>query len=243
MKALIARLSLLAAVSLLTLNLAAQAPGMPGGGMDKMFSHLFGKTKSFSAEGEIKAAGTTIVMGFSMLEGKMRMETDLAKIQGAQIPAEMLNTMKEMGMDKMVNIVSADQKSMYLLYPGLKSYVEMPVPDDGTGGKEPTTETTKLGEETIDGQACVKNKVVLTSATGQKHEMTVWNAKELKDFPVQSEFVDGANKATMKFRNIKLTAPDAKAFEVPADFEKHAGMPQLMQSAMMKKMSASPTGK
>lgn len=243
MKALIARLSLLAAVSLLTLNLAAQAPGMPGGGMDKMFTQLFGKTKSFTAEAEIQASGATIVMGFSMLDGKMRMETDLSKIKGAQMPPAMVQTMKDMGMDKMVNIVAADQKSMLLVYPGLKSYVAMPVPDDGTAGKEPKVETTKLGEETVEGQACVKNKVVVTSATGEKHEMTVWNAKELQDFPVQSEFADGPNKATMKFRNIKLAAPDAKGFELPADYEKFDGIPQLMQSAMMKKAAASPAGK
>ena len=184
-----------------------------------------------------------MLMGFSMLDGKMRMETDLANIKGAQIPPAMLQTMKDMGMDKMVNLIPADQKSMMLIYPGLKSYVAMPMPDDGTAGKEPKVETTKLGEETVEGQACVKNKVVITSATGEKHEMTVWNAKELQDFPVQSEFAAGPNKATMKFRNIKLAAPDAKGFEVPADFEKFDGIPQLMQSAMTKKMNASPAGK
>jgi len=86
--------------------------------------------------------------------------------------------MKQMGMDKTVRILRPDKKVEYLIYPGLQAYVEEAIKNADAARPESdyTVETTELGKETVDGHACVKNKVTVTDKEGKKHECTVWNA-------------------------------------------------------------------
>ena len=64
-------------------------------------------------------------------------------------------------------------------------------------------ETTELGKDTVDGHPCVKNKVIVTDNEGSKHESTVWNATDLKNFPVKIETDrTGRQTMTMLFKNV-----------------------------------------
>ena len=114
----------------------------------------------------------------------------------------------------------------------------MPETDAAAAMKDAKLETTRLGEETIDGQPCVKNKVVITDAKGQKREALVWNATSLKDFPVQLRITEGENTIEMRFRQVKFEKPEARQFEPPAGYTKYADFQQFMQAAMQKMMSS-----
>ena len=70
-------------------------------------------------------------------------------------------------------------------------------------------ETTELGKETVDGHPCVKNKVVVTDKESKQHESTVWNATDLKNFPVKIETGRERRHFDHAFKNISLTKPDA----------------------------------
>jgi hypothetical protein len=98
----------------------------------------------------------------------------------------------------------------------------------------------------VDGHACVKNNVVVTDKDGTIHESTVWNATDLKNFPVKIEQTVQGNATTMTFKNVSFAKPGASVFDPPADFKKYDSLQQMMQQEMMKRMGGGmgmpPTG-
>jgi hypothetical protein len=171
--------------------------------------------------------------------GKSRFEMNMAEIKGSAMPPGAAEQMKAMGMDQMVSISRPDKNVMYIIYPGMQSYLENPMPakkDAAAATAEFKMETTELGKESADGHACVKNKVVVTDAKGAKHESTVWNATDLKKFPVKIETTEQGHKAVMHFKDVSFSKPAASAFDAPGDFKKYSNMQQMMQEMMMKKM-------
>jgi hypothetical protein len=175
-------------------------------------------------------------MDFALLDGKMRIEIDMSKMKNLDVPAEAAASMKQFGMDRVVSLVRPDKQTSYVIFPGMQSYAAMPLPkqDLETYAKNPKIEKTALGKENIDGHPCVKNKVVMTDDAGQKHEATVWNATDLKDFPVQIQTMEKGDTVILRYRQIQLAKPDAKQFEPPADFKAYDDIQSLMQGAMMK---------
>ncbi|HSY74957.1 MAG TPA: DUF4412 domain-containing protein, partial [Dongiaceae bacterium] len=119
-----------------------------------------------------------------------------------------------------------------------QSYVENHLSDTQTAAttNDFKTESTEIGKETIDGHPCVENKVVITDKDGNKHESTVWNATDLKNFPVKIKTGTQGGNTIMSFKNISLAKPDASLFEVPSGYTSYDSMQSMMQTEMMKKM-------
>jgi hypothetical protein len=217
------------------------APGGPhlGGAMSK----LFGDNQAFSAGLEMQVAdksGSPIILPgkISFDAGKSRFEINLADMKGGQMPPNAAAQMKSMGMDQMVTIARPDKKAAYLIYPGMQSYVEMPLPkaDSAPTNSDYRVEITEIGKDTVDGHPCVKNKYVVTDNEGVKHESTVWNATDLKKFPVKIQTAEQGDDVTMLFKSVSLTKPAASLFDPPTDFTKYDNIRQLMQQEMMKRM-------
>lgn len=238
---------LLAALILMTPVSQAQMPGrMPGGGpgMNAALTKLFGDIKGFSSQVEARILDknqketTSLAMQFALLDNQVRTELDMSSIKGAQMPPDAVASMKQMGMDKIISIVRSDRNAMLLIYPGLKSYAEMTMPQgEGAASDEDVKiQKTALGKETIDGHPCTKNKVVITPKSGESQEAIVWNASDLKDFPIQMQMTDNDNTVVMKYKDIKMAKPDAQLFEAPAGFTRYNDMQQLMGAAMQKMM-------
>jgi len=146
--------------------------------------------------------------------------------------------MKAMGMDQVVTIALPDKKIAWMIYPGLQSYaaVQLSDADSAFTNGDFKVETTEIGKDTVNGHPCVKNKYVVTDDKGVKHESTVWNATDLKKFPVKIETAEHGDNISMLFKDISLAKPAASQFEVPADFKKYDNMQQMMQEQMMKRM-------
>jgi hypothetical protein len=89
----------------------------------------------------------------------------------------------------------------------------------------------KLGRETFEGHPCEKNKVTLTDDKGVKHLATVWNATDLKDFPVQIRITEQDSTLLMKFRDVKLAKPDPSRFNAPSGLAKYKSDEALMEAA------------
>lgn len=161
--------------------------------------------------------------------------------EGSATPAKDAAQMKAMGMDKITTISRPDKKVSYQLYPGMKAYVETAMQDSDATKNESDfkVETTELGKETVDGHPCVKNKVVVTDDQGKKFESTVWNATDMKNFPVKLETTQEGHNMTLLFKDVKLTKPDAALFEPPSDHKKYGNMMEMMQEGMMKRMGGS----
>lgn len=220
----------------------AQMPGMDSPVMDTAMLKLFGSHSNFTATADLRALNSEQkeLMGLSfslaMLDGKMRAEMDMAKLKSAMITPQMLAQMKQAGADQSVQIVRPDLKKIYSVYPSLKAYLETPLKGNTNAAKAVPLQKTALGKETIDGHPCVKNKVVVTDDQGERREATVWNATDLKDFPVQMRIEEKEAIAIIRFQNVQFAKPDAKQFQPPAGFAKYASQQQLQQVMMQKMM-------
>ena len=223
-----------------------RSPGGPptgpqfGGSLAK----IFGEHSAFFANTKMQVTGGSpqeemIVPGkLAYLDGKSRFEMNMSKMKSKQLPADAAAQMKEMGMDQMIAIGRPDKKVTYLIYSGLESYVENPLTDPS--GAKPKDdfkmEITELGKDTVDGHACIKNKVVVTDPDGKTQESTVWNATDLKKFPVKIETKDHESTTILTFKDVKFSRPEDAQFEPPAKFKKYASMMGMMQEQMMKRM-------
>lgn len=215
---------------------------MPGSGTSMMNSgmlKLFGPHTAFACKTEIHVLDAsqkeTVVVpfGFTVWDAKMRMDIDMTQVKGSDIPPAMPTTLKELGMDQAVIIQRPDKKLVLNIYPRAKSYAETPMSKDEIAASEKTytLEKAKIGKETVENHSCEKNNVTLTDEKGEKHVATVWNATDLKDFPVQIQMTEQGTTLLMKFRDVKLGKADASKFEAPGGLTKYKTAEALMDAA------------
>jgi hypothetical protein len=211
-------------------------------------ARLFGENTAYSATLEMQSTdsstGDTITTPgkIAALEGKSRFEMDVAQIKGGHLSPQGAEQMKQMGMDEMVMISRPDKKIAYMVYPNLEAYADMAMqnPEAAAPATNFKLETTELGKETLDGHPCVKKKAVVTDDKGNKHESIVWNATDLKNFPIKIETAEQGHKATMLFKDVKLAKPDAGLFDPPTGYKHYDNLQQMMQQEMMKRMGMPP---
>lgn len=214
-------------------------------GVNSVLAKLFGKATAFSAKAQMRqldASGKETMkapVDFAFLNGSVYWSMDIAKVESAQIPENAKQSMISMGMNEMITITKADGKTILLIYPGLQSYLEMPVAEAEVEASKADVSFKQIGEETVNGYKCKKNKVIIKSGT-KTHEATTWNVAELKDFPVRVEMQDQGHTVQMNYSDVKLTKPDAKLFKAPAGFTRYATMQDMMKGVMLKKFGAAP---
>jgi hypothetical protein len=207
--------------------------------LDAVLVKLFGEDGAFSAEYTLDLQGNqegaaTIPGKVSYLGGKSRIDLDLARIQSKKFPPEAGAQLKAMGMAEMQVILRPDKKVTYVVYPGLRAYIEQPTP----GGEFKTT-TTDLGRETVEGRACAKSKVVFSTAKGTQLEVTVSKAADLKNLPIRLASSQGGNAFTATLKNVQLTKPAAASFDAPAGLTRYNDMQTLMQEVVLKRRAPS----
>ena len=230
----------------------AQLPNQGGAGSVgtdfAILSKLFGEHTGFTAKSDVRVYDknqketTSLVMNFTCLDNRSRVEIDISQMKNKDMPAAATAAMKQLGMDRLVTIVRPDKKAKYLIFPGIQSYVNTPLGNEEAEAfaKNPKILKTVVGKETLDGHACVKNKVVTTDDKGAKAEFTVWNATDLKDFPVQIMTKEKEDTVIIRYKEIKLEKPDAKQFDVPTDFKSYPDYMALAQAASMKMINEPP---
>jgi len=224
------------------LPVSAQLPGGRQAGMNAALLKLFGDLDAFSARAEVTYQDKTsrqdvmMPMGFALLDGKLRLDLDLSQMKSAQVPTQMLASLKLAGLDKAVTIVRPDRRMALMVYPGISSYVEMPMAAEEAADwqRSYSVDQKKLGRETIEGKPCDRTRVTVSGNNGTQQEATVWYSQEPRPFPVKVQMVQSGATVTMLFRDVKLTRPDAAQFEAGGGLKKYASVEQLTQSAMMK---------
>jgi hypothetical protein len=76
-----------------------------------------------------------------------------------------------------------------------------------------------LGEEIAAAHDCRVQRVVTKIHGGEKQSMDVWNADDLRGFPVKMRTVRAGRNVTTTFTDVKLDAPvDPNLFTIPAGF-------------------------
>jgi Domain of unknown function (DUF4412) len=214
---------------------------------------IFGDNPGFTATANISIddaqhGNMHVESSYAFLKGNIRTDMDMSAMMGSKMSPQTAAMMKQMGMDQMSMVYRNDKKVSYMMYPGLKSYAEMnaaqSAPTDKTPAKEPKVDITEIGKETVDGHACMKNKVTFTADDGSQHEMTTWNATDMNNFPTKAEMHEGGATITTHFTNVKLSPPDASLFDPPSDYTKYGSIQEMMMGNMQRMMppGASPHG-
>ena len=236
--------SVLAAVLLAGFGAGAQLPG--GGapaGISAALIKLFGDIAAFSAKADVRVLDkdgketTSAPMDFALLDEKVRVQIDMTQMKSKDLPPDSVAGLKQMGMAQVISIIRPDKKLIYIIYPEQKCFMTMPMPKEEADAatKTPKIEKTALGKETIDGHACVKNKVLITDDKGQTLEATIWTANDLKDFPLQIKSTEKDTTSIIRYKQVQFAKPDAKQFDAPAGYTEYNSPQELMQG-MMKKM-------
>ena len=235
------------AVSALMLCSARAQMGSHGGGNPNLTGamiKLFGDNQIFSANLEFQISDAsspdtmTLPGKIKFDHGECRFDMNMSDMKGGKIPPGAAAQFKSMGMDQVVAISRPDFKSAYLIYPGMQSYVINPAPQDAsTNLDDYKMDVTNLGQETVAGHDCTKNKVIVTEKNGAQHQSTVWNATDLNKFPVKIESNEDNRDMVMVFTSISFAKPDASQFEAPAGFTKYDSMQSMMQAVIMKRMA------
>jgi len=223
---------------------AYSQPGAPGGPrFGGATSKLFGNNQTFCASLEMQTtdkSGQPMSMPGRITydTGRTRFEINIADMKGGNMPPNAAAQMKAMGMDQLVTISLPEKKAAYMIYPGMQSYAEIQVPNaEIPTNTDYKVETTEIGKDTVDGHPCLQNKVIVTDTKGIKHESMVWNATDLKNFPVKIQNSEQGNDVTMLFRNVSLAKPASSAFDLPSGYTAYPSMQALMQEQMMKRIS------
>ncbi len=225
----------------------AQVPGGSPTGVDAALAKLFGDFKAFSAKADVRVLDKdqqetmSSPMNFALLDQKIRVEIDLSKMKSRQMPAGAAQQLKQMGMEQITSIIRPDKKQMYIIYPATQSCLTMAMPKEETDAIDnpPKIEKSEVGNEMIDGHPCVKTKVTMTDAKGQKRDALTWNATDLKNFPVQIQTTDDSNTLVMRFSQVQFTVPEAAQFDPPNGYTKYSDMQEMMMGIMKKMMTNS----
>jgi len=231
-------------------SLRAQVTAGASPGLNAALVRLFGGVTGFTAQLEIRmtdAKGVETLnapMKFSLLDGKMRGDLDVTKLKSKDLPALAASAASSVGMDRVITLIRPDKKESYLLYPKFQACVVAPLDaEDVDALKKPAKLTkTPLAKESLDGHPCIKNKVVVTEPDGRTHTATVWNATDLKDFPVQIQTVDDTDTIIMRFQQVKFERPAAKDFDLPDGTKRYDDARELTK-AVMKKLIGEAFGK
>lgn len=207
-------------------------PGSPG--VSASLIRLFGTNRFFTAQAEVQILGKDnkerigTPMTFSLSDTKIRLEVDLTRMRNREQP-NMVAQIKPLGMDSIVSIFRPDRRATCVVFPKLRAFVKLAMPDEEADAfaKKVRLERTALGKEKMEGHPCVKNRIVITDEKGQRHEATVWNATDLRDFPVCVATREADDTVVIRFRQVQFVTPGAALFEPPPEYQSCADMKAL----------------
>lgn len=226
--------------------------GGPAGpaGLTAAITKLFGDNRAFSAKAEVQLLDgeqkeiAVMPMDFSLLDSSIRVEMDLAQVKNQQMPPGTIESLKQMGMAHVISIINPGKTNALVLYPDQKLLLRVPLPKEeaAAAASAEKLKKTPIGNETVAGHPCVKNKVTITDAGGQSVDVLLWNATDLRDFPVQIQTKEKESTSMMRFKEVKFNQPDSSLFEPPAGYTQCTSREELMQ-AMLKKAGPAPAQK
>ena len=166
-----------------------------------------------------------IELGTALDRGKMRFDMNLASGPNAG-----LNTgLPQLGISRMMFIGYPGQP-MRVVFPGLTSYVDIPIGEAGGIKDKADVATSRLerrlvGEEMVGGVLAKKYQL---HAAGAANRAYVWEAPSLNNLPVRLHTEAGGRGYTFSFSNIRQGQPDPRVFGIPATFTKTAGLKGIL---------------
>jgi hypothetical protein len=78
-----------------------------------------------------------------------------------------------------------------------------------------SVERTPAGTDTVDGHACKVENVTITGKNGTTTKMKVWEAEDLREFPVKVQVETSHGPMTVLYKDVSFDAPAASLFTPP----------------------------
>ncbi len=171
----------------------------------------------------------------------MRWFLNLDQVRTTRLEPEMMNLLRDAKLGQML-LIMRPQTNAILAVPGMRQWFEFSPPTsaslvDKAREKVGFLQKTEVAREVVEGHPCVKYRLSLPGERSNGEEAFVWQATDMKNFPVRFQTVVNGEKVTLTFRQIREAAPDPKYFEPPAGYTRGGGMDALMQRVMMGAMS------
>ena len=92
--------------------------------------------------------------------------------------------------------------------------------------QDATVERSSAGTDIVDGHACKVENLTITPHDGrQPSKMKVWEADDLKGFPVKIEMTSNRGPVTIEYKDVSLNQPDASLFSHPDNCRQMPAMP------------------
>jgi hypothetical protein len=238
----------IAALAASVVPVFAQLDGPGSTGVSASLIRLFGTNNAFTAQAEVQLLGKdnkeliTTPMTFTLLENKIRIEVDMARMRNKMQP-DAIARVKPLGMDSVVSIIRPEKRTSLITFPKLRAFVKLEMPSSEAEAflTRAKIERKNVGKEKMDGHPCVKQQVVITDDAGHKSEATVWTATDLRDFPVCVATKESEGTVVMRFRQVQFTRAETNRFEPPSGYIECADMQVLMAGPVMRFMKENGT--
>jgi hypothetical protein len=163
----------------------------------------FAVMRNFSARQTVVANGRTISGKIYRSGDKLRNEMSMGKMT-------------------MYHLTMIDTGDTYMVMPQNNMCMKMHTdvskmnPAMVSGSKDAKLTRTTIGAETVDGHPCKIEHVVGTSGNASV-DYKVWEAQDLKGFPVKIVMSTPKGDVTTTYSDINLSTPDASLFTPPTN--------------------------
>lgn len=160
----------------------------------------------------------------------------VSKANGSVVSGKMFVSQEKVRMEMagMISITRIDKKTVYVIMPDQRMYMEQPFsPEKVAGATEKMPGEIKreyLGSESLNGRDSKKYKVSY-EVEGRTSTVLQW-IDDQSGIPVKTSSVDGSWSTELK--NLRVASQDASLFETPEGYVKFAmpNMADMMKSAM-----------
>lgn len=198
-----------------------------------------GKSLSCQADYTCEYAGVQTPITFKMFYVNSslaaRFEIDLAS--GSSFSQEIGKQMARFGADKPIALSARASSKYYTLWPNLKTYCEVFVPEEQQAFFQDNLKWSKkeMGSEKVDGIECVEYEIICSLEKQTNEEAVVWISKSPPELPVKIEmetddFTGHRQKATVLFSNWKAETEESAKFLVPSDYRKIRDIRDILPS-------------
>lgn len=203
-------------------SLAPKAPWL-----HYFFSKMSPNTPEFTASGAMAICNPKGVVQFIMpmelavFSNCFRWQADAMKIWPMSPEARAFA--KRIHTDTIVFLTKKDERTVYMIYPGVQAYIPIPIPDFALAEFDMHSGTikiqkTQLGQETLLGHPCIKYKAVDTEPNAPPQDGLIWSATDLQGFPIGMAL--HAEGALMKFnfQSVQIRNPGSSLFAIPTNY-------------------------
>ena len=125
-------------------------------------------------------------------------------------------------------IMDLDQRTNYMVMNGnmcMQTTTPQAQQNPFSQARNATVERTAAGTDTVDGHPCKVENLTVTPQNGEPHKMKVWEAQDLKGFPIKIEMQSSRGPMTIEYKDISFSEPDASLFTHPDNCRRMPTMP------------------